>query len=460
MITIYLKTLTGNVETLEFPQDVVTISIIKLRLKKRGYITRLFRHSENSENSDDLKYDEKEDSKEHDKELDDKELDDDSFVKDGDVLYLFREREEFLPAENKAFEDSLKDRVHSFKKLRKIIIDNSAIIAGGSVLSIFGNYPINDLDIYVNFSNAEKLIRELYVFGFSAQSFHKAPAYDDSFFRKNNIMGRFYTIYNKSEFNFIRRNKVLEADIIVIPDHIPLENVVTNFDLTFCQVWWDGDKIHSFDVEDIRSKSGSLNQEYVSSYLNMNTFIMNRILKYRNRGFNIKIDISHVSENIVTKIKKTADPEIWAVTKIIDYIKEHFTGYEFYLFFDAFPKETTLTSLYEKIDKDVIDSFVIRCFYNIYDSIPANYRSYYKNTFSTIIGSNSTSRDVEHMQQHAWEILRLWINHKKDKYKISQDELRALRNEYREGCLEILRRNTVKRVEEYRTTRTQERYDS
>lgn len=424
MITIYIKKLTGEIESLEFSQEIVTVSLIKIRLYTRGYITRLFKYNEDNEEDE---KDEKKDKKEE------KELSDNAFVKDGDILCLFKEREEFLPHENKSYEGRLKYNLHDFEKFRQIIINNEAIIAGGSVLSIFGRFPMKDLDIYVNYSNAQKLLKELYIFGFSPQSFHKAPAYDDSFFRKNNIMARFYTSYDKSQFGIIGPNRILDADIMVIPDHIPLENVVTNFDLTFCQVWWDGNKIQSFDMEDIRTKKGSLNKDYVSSYLNMNTFIINRIIKYRNRGFDIKIDISDVSENIVRNIKKTADPERWSVSKIIDYVKDDFRGYEYYFFFDVFPKEINLMGLYEKMDKDVIDAFVIRCFYEIYDNIPDNYRAYFKSTFPTVIGSISSSRSLLHMQDHVWRIIRAWFNHKKDEYRSLYNELKILRNEYKQS---------------------------
>jgi hypothetical protein len=64
--------------------------------------------------------------------------------------------------ETQTFEDELKKRMLFFPEFKEAIIKNKAIIAGGSVLSIFGNYKINDLDIYVNYSNAKELIKDLY----------------------------------------------------------------------------------------------------------------------------------------------------------------------------------------------------------------------------------------------------------------------------------------------------------
>jgi hypothetical protein len=131
IINIYLKSLSGEIQTLEFAQQV-TVGIVKLRLNKKGYVTHLFKEDE--------------DSKEEQKDLSD-----DVILKDNDVLCLFYARQEFTQEEVKKFENKLKERILFFDEFKESIVRNKAIIAGGSVLSTFGNYKINDLDIYENF---------------------------------------------------------------------------------------------------------------------------------------------------------------------------------------------------------------------------------------------------------------------------------------------------------------------
>jgi hypothetical protein len=76
-------------------------------------------------------------------------------------------------------------------------------------------------------------------------------------------------------------------DVMIIKDDTSVESVVTNFDLTICQVWYDGISVHASHWADIRSKHGSLQPEYHKSYMSGNRFIHQRIRKYSMRGFEI-----------------------------------------------------------------------------------------------------------------------------------------------------------------------------
>ena len=71
------------------------------------------------------------------------------------------------------------------------IRDSKALIAGGSVLSAYSpkTFKISDFDIYVNASNANELYNKLINIGYSrfGGNSYIAPAYDQSFFCKNNI---------------------------------------------------------------------------------------------------------------------------------------------------------------------------------------------------------------------------------------------------------------------------------
>ena len=95
---------------------------------------------------------------------------------------------EFSPQE---LQDQLRRR---HLNLGNILIENNAIIAGGSVLSsITRTYGLRDLDLYVNLRNAQNVYNALMQDGEynGVLSSHTAPPYDQSFFIKNNILGRF-----------------------------------------------------------------------------------------------------------------------------------------------------------------------------------------------------------------------------------------------------------------------------
>ena len=408
MITIYLKSFCGEIQTLDFVQgQQVNVGLVKLRLNKKGYITHVFKEDE--------------DSKEEQKDLSD-----DVILKDNDVLSLFYARQEFTQNEVEKFENILKKRILLFDEFKESIVRNKAIIAGGSVLSIFGNYPINDLDIYVNFSNAKELMKDLYVLGcsYDITTLHRAPAYDQSFFRKNNIIARFHTVMNDNCFYDrghiqIYGKKKIDIDIMLIPDNIPLENIVTNFDLTFCQVWWDGEKLNSYDIDDVRNKSGSLNPDYVKSYLEMNQFIIKRLYKYKNRGFQIKIDISGVTENIVAKTKKTFEDERWLLTSVVNYILEDL---RFYGYIDLQPQILSLSSIYDLYGKDVVDAYIVKLYVEKVTYYPPKYKSLYNKAFSYIMDVNS--------QQASDNIISRWKREKFNEYREYTEYIKKLRKDF------------------------------
>ena len=73
---------------------------------------------------------------------------------------------------------------------------------------------------------------------------------------KNNILARFrlsnYDVSNLGRY----------IDLMIIPDDLLLTSVVQNFDLTFCEIWFDGEKVYATDIDGILNKSGTIRQEY------------------------------------------------------------------------------------------------------------------------------------------------------------------------------------------------------
>jgi hypothetical protein len=270
-------------------------------------------------------------------------------------------------------------------------------------------------------------------------SLHRAPAYDQSFFRKNNIIARCHTIMSDNAFHnhqhgyrhrhFYNSNsyKKIAIDIMVIPDHIPLEKVVTNFDLTFCQVWWDGEKLESYDVDDVRNKSGSLNPDYLQPYLEINQFIIKRLYKYKNRGFQIKIDVSGVTENIVTKTEKTFDKEQWVLTSLVNYILDDIILDDIRVVWniDLQPTVLSLSSIYNLYGKDIVDAYIISFYVNRVIYYPQKYKSVYDEAFSYIM--------VENSQQRAEAIIVRWKTEKINECRQYKEYLRKLREDFKKA---------------------------
>ena len=203
--------------------------------------------------------------------------------------------------------------LEKYDEFNNKLIETEGIIAGSSVLSVYQNFSTTreeniDLDIYIHISKAKILVDFLRSNGWELYGSRNyiTPEYDESFFKKNNILGRF-RLFN---------NNYKNLDILIIADEHMLENIVKNFDLSICEIWYDGRTVQYTDESGINNKITTLRKEYIPALLNMNKFTLNRIKKYENRGFKIKINtIDEVT--YLEKPKKTvSNPEEWAVLKV------------------------------------------------------------------------------------------------------------------------------------------------
>jgi hypothetical protein len=208
-----------------------------------------------------------------------------------------------------------------------------SIIAGGSIVSVITNTnprkalkKINDLDIYTYKHGAQELTTLLLKHGVISEVFEMnvAPSYDESFLRANNIKIR---LHFKLDSNIKR-----SIDIMIVDDDISLPGVVNNFDLTFCQVYFDGDNIKAFFPEHIINRSGYLTEQYVKSLLRFNKFTIKRMKKYTDRGFEIKYNIPPdlCSQNFdIRKNRVPVSLEEWLVKKIYSNLKSYVSITEF-----------------------------------------------------------------------------------------------------------------------------------
>ena len=200
--------------------------------------------------------------------------------------------------------------------LKNAIRDHGALLAGGSIVR--STFPdddsISDLDIYVPidkiksfidklFNPEDGILRPIYdkitMQSQSTKFKHIRPSfYCNSFLRKNaikkvyraGIRSRYYT--TTIDIMSVRKRRT------------PLQ-VVNNFDLTFCQVWFDGVNIFASHPEDLRTRKGTLQGEYVNLLLNGNIFLKRRMRKYINKGFEIKADPAALVKYGDIKLSKT-----------------------------------------------------------------------------------------------------------------------------------------------------------
>jgi len=268
-----------------------------------------------------------------------------------------------------------------------LLKENGAIIAGGSVLSTYGSdkHSINDLDIYVNVSNAKNLIQYFLVNDFQVSNINLTPAYDQSFFKKNNIISRFSLYknvpgnkYNRStlEYKMHDSNRWIDIDIMIIPDNVKCSTVASNFDLSFCEIWFDGEKIHtknSTTKEHVKNKSGILNKEYTNALLScFNKFIINRINKYTtNYGYKIAInsnsDIQVGNDSTCVKPQISND-EDWVVRFLYNDILKRMTKFIY-----VHPIQKSLISFIDLQLKYPLTVFTLDNFKTIISKIEADF---------------------------------------------------------------------------------------
>ena len=365
---ILIKTLSGAIQPLYFANEIVTVSMVKSMTERKGFDTVILPDEEY------------------------KEFNDNTSLTDGTILNIFYNKEDFTPDENADFEKKLAINIPFFPEFKKELIKAGAVIAGGYVLSFFSDYISKDIDIYIHYSKARDFLQFLYINGGEIVSSNIASVYDESFFRKNNIISRYAL-----EFR-VEKYKILYMDVMIIPDDHPLENVVTNFDLTFCQIWWNGERVISENIEDIKTKTGRLNKDYVKSYLELNKFLVDRILKYKERGFKINIDISdisdvsienqhienqHIENQHIENQQKLVYNEESVINKICEYAFKMFPPVSIdavYLFFEIYPQKLTRKSIEDKFGNQIALSLAI-CYYM---ENRAYFSEYFKETFFSI----------------------------------------------------------------------------
>lgn len=217
--------------------------------------------------------------------------------------------------------------------VNKLLKDNDAIIAGGFLLGTIYKYRniSGDIDIYVPCKNLKRFNKAIAKLS-QAETIRTttATSYCLSFLRKNGIR-TVQTLKDVKRRGFAQ----LEVDIMAVRNSNSPLNVVKNFDLSFCQIWYDGEKVYATHPDHVREKKGILQNEYIPNYLNRNRFILNRIQKYIGRGFKVNLETPTTIDTVLP-IGKLAKCEIiekndafykhWISRTLLHYLKTDVAG--------------------------------------------------------------------------------------------------------------------------------------
>ena len=198
----------------------------------------------------------------------------------------------------KTFSSSI-DENYFIELLKK----HNAVIAGSFVLSQYAPPPSfkpYDMDIYINEKHFDDFITTLLKMGIFASSkflligLNTSSTYDQSFFKKNGIKFKIS--------GFITLKETFRTDIMIVRNDRNIKDVVSNFDLSICEIWYNGKDIQATHEDHILKKEGMLRKEYHTAFFQGNKFIMKRIQKYTNRGFTIKLE---KMDNYIISIQET-----------------------------------------------------------------------------------------------------------------------------------------------------------
>jgi hypothetical protein len=132
-----------------------------------------------------------------------------------------------------------------------LLKETGAVIAGGSILraiSAWTSTEWTDIDIYVPKAMTSRLIEGLN--GIVSLAKVAKNHYYHPIFRKNGVDGIQTFLSHVATFD------VMSVEAV--------EPVVTNFDLTICQVWYDGDKVYATHPHHIRMKRRIFNSTMLS----------------------------------------------------------------------------------------------------------------------------------------------------------------------------------------------------
>lgn len=173
----------------------------------------------------------------------------------------------------------------------RIVSSHNGVFSGGAILSALHSESINDIDCYfdnyLDFGKSIAAIDKRFREKFDAATrvkFMLQSSYSNSFLMKNKIacvarIKIFQPVSQNIDFILCTQDKL---------------DVIRNFDLSFCSIWWSSKLgVGAFHLSDTLYKRGRLNSDYFQYLMNGNEFIVGRIKKYISKGYNIDIECNN-----------------------------------------------------------------------------------------------------------------------------------------------------------------------
>jgi hypothetical protein len=186
--------------------------------------------------------------------------------------------------------------------LNSVLVANGAIISGGFILKAIGAFVDEssvDMDIYVSDKTSDYFVPIMQALFNPEKVVKHVQSETSTFFKKNGIKS--VTKYAKT------KPKYMELDIVEVDSESGRQpkDVVMNFDLTFCENWYDGKTVYMTYPEHVKTKHGSLEKHYLNLYYKGNPVLLKRMNKYIKRGFHLSIynPITKSIKNVTQTIK-------------------------------------------------------------------------------------------------------------------------------------------------------------
>ena len=212
-------------------------------------------------------------------------------------------------AANAMYAQTQKRKNKLLRYIKYLLQTHKAKISGGFLLKAMGKFeggdPSYDMDVYVPHASVEPFRTEMGKLFLGHQpvpadySQINASGVATSFFTKNGIVS-----VRKHHRGIEGTSTYAEMDIVEANDTTSPINIIKNFDLTFCENWYDGKNVWLTHADHVEKKHGFLENHYLELlYINKPQTI-GRIKKYAGRGFRVSIvnPITKKPEDITDKI--------------------------------------------------------------------------------------------------------------------------------------------------------------
>jgi hypothetical protein len=212
-------------------------------------------------------------------------------------------------AANAMYAQTQKRKNKLLRYIKYLLQTHKAKISGGFLLKAMGKFeggdPSYDMDVYVPHASVEPFRTEMGKLFLGRvptpadYSQINASGGPTSFFTKNGIVS-----VRKHHRGVKADNTYEEMDIVEANDTTSPINIIKNFDLTFCENWYDGKNVWLTHADHVEKKHGFLENHYLELlYINKPQTI-GRIKKYAGRGFRVSIvnPITKKPEEITDKI--------------------------------------------------------------------------------------------------------------------------------------------------------------